>query len=159
MLFTCVSLLYSQRSYIMLVGRVPFISPTQNEYLGLFTNRQGALTRGAGLGDIKIYRPSDRYRRGGGIFSTLLGLGKRAMPFIAKYILPTALDTGKKIAHDVSKGTSLRKAFKKRGLSAAKEVGSKLIRGGNNARITKRKRSCNKTQCRKKTRYKRDFLD
>ena len=143
----------------MLVGRVPFISPTQNEYLTLFTNRQGAFPRGGGLADIKIYRTSDRYMRGGGIFSTLLGLGKRAMPFLAKYILPTAVDTGKKIIQDVSHGTSLRKSFKKRGLSAAKDVGSRLFRGGNSGRTAKRKRACNKPKCRKKPCYKKDFLD
>ena len=57
-----------------------FIPPSVDEFDNLFL---GGVGRGGGLGDIKIFHPVQRSRRGGGLFTFLGGLAKKGgtVPF------------------------------------------------------------------------------
>ena len=101
-----------------------FSPPTRSEYDVLF-----AQSRGGGLDDIRVFIPPHS-GRGGGIFSVLSGFAKKAIPFLARTVVPEAIQMGKGVLSDVLEGKRLRESLKNRGITAAKGVGARLVRGG-----------------------------
>ena len=115
------------------IGRTPFRTPSKHDYIRLFASTHA----GGGLNQIRIYR-----KRGGGILSGLLSLGRRVLPYLGKFIAPVAMDFTRGVASDIIEGkTNLRKSLKDRGITGLKEVGKKIVRGGGKGgRIRKQKR-------------------
>ena len=62
--------------------RVIFIPPTENKFRKLFLS--DPLRKGGGFEDISVFHPPPTYTRGGGIFSTLTGIARKALPFLIK---------------------------------------------------------------------------
>ena len=143
--------------------RSTFAPPTRHEFDFLFLEHHPRV--GGGLDDISIFipPPTQRSRRGGGLFSTLGGLAKKALPFLWRSVAPEAARLGRDVLGDVLEGKKFRESLKTRGVSALKNVGSRLVRGGRvRKRITKGK---SKTKKRKpkyrvaKSCYKSDIFD
>ena len=105
--------------------RVVFEPPTEEEFIELF------LLKGGSLQDIKVYNPPI-HPRGGGLFSVLGGLLRKAAPFLLKTIAPAAVEFGKGVLDDVGSGREpLKQSIKRRGVDALRDVGKKLVGGGN----------------------------
>ena len=135
--------------------RVAFIPPSVGEYKTLFSSGV-QLRKGGGLDDIRILNSTADYHRGGGIFSTLAGIAKRAFPFLLKNIIaPSALSFGRDVLTDISQGnTDIKSTLKKRGLEAAREAGRRLVSGGG-----KRKNKCSIGRIGKRKRVRKCHKD
>lgn len=129
-----------------------FIPPTRQEFDTLFLESH---LKGGGLHDIKVFYPPplQRARRGGGIFSILSGLAKKAIPFLIRNVAPEAVRMGQGVLGDVLEGRKLRESLKSRGVEALKGVGKRIARGG--GRIKKRRVK----QRKRKTCYKNDIFN
>ncbi len=112
--------------------RVPFKPLDERDYLKSQQQHgnHNILTLGSGFGDITIFRDR-RLRRGSNAFTNLIfKWGRKALPFLQKYILPEAKEFTKNMAGDIMSGnTSAKQAFRQRGLKSLKNVGQRLIRG------------------------------
>ena len=120
--------------------RIVFEPPTEEEFLELFFFPK----EGGSLKDIRVYNPYS-HPRGGGLFSVLGGLLRKAAPFLMKTFTPAAVEFGKGVLDDIGSGREpLKQSIKKRGLDALRGVGKKLVGGGkrriNNKCAKKRKR-------------------
>lgn len=130
-----------------------FEPPSENEFAELF------LVKGGSLQDINVYNPPF-HPRGGGLFSVLGGLMRKAAPFLLKTIAPAAMEFGKGVLDDVGSGREpLKRAIKRRGVDALRNVGRKLV-GGGGGRGKKRRLTCSKktttTRRKKKKRRRRE---
>lgn len=131
--------LYSRFSTPLVAMRVTFHPPSVKEFSLLFQSTPGK-SLGGGLSDIRVFSPPRLHQRGGGLFSFLTGLAKKATPFLLKTIAPAALDFGKNVIEDVAEGRSdLKTALRRRGVESLKEVGGKTVkrvlkRGGGRSR-------------------------
>ena len=125
--------------------RVPFQAPSEIEFykiLGGF--------RGGGLSDIRTVNFNEYrgHQRGAGIFASLANLARRAVPFIIKNVAPSAAQFTRDVLSDVTTGNqSIKTSLRKRGISAMKDVGARILKGGK-----KRKRRVGDTVKRKKRR-------
>ena len=99
--------------------------------------------RGGSLRDINIFRSRKRIQRGYGIFSIIANLGRRALPYLSKYVFPIAKEIGKGVITDMIDGQSLKSSFKKRGKDGLKTLGERIVSG-------KGKKRKNKIKMRKK---------
>ena len=110
--------------------RATFHPLARREFDTLFLERQ---TQGSGLDYIRIFLPPPvpRGRRGGGIFTVLSGLAKKAVPFLLRNVAPEAIQMGKDVLGDVLEGHRFHESVKQR-------------RGGVEGRRTKAypRRSC-----------------
>ena len=77
-----------------------------------------------------------RGRRGGGIFTLLSGLAKKAVHFLLCNVAPEAMKIGKDILGDVLEGRRFRESVKDRGVAPLNGVGRRLTRG---CRVKKKK--------------------
>ncbi|HIP16932.1 MAG TPA: hypothetical protein EYG76_01315 [Methanothermococcus okinawensis] len=114
------------------------------------------------MGDISVYVPSGRAVKGGGLFSILAGLAKRAVPFLMRTIIPEGLNLAQNIVGDINSGTLNRSNLKKRGLESLHNVGRRIVKGGRRKRTTKKKRTVNRKKklgLRKKRKYNDVFMD
>lgn len=142
--------------------RNTFVLPSKREFDGLFL--QGYV-RGGGLGDIRVFTPppiTQRGKRGGGIFTLLSGLAKRAVPFIMRTIAPEAIQMGKALVGDLMEGRRVRESLKSRGKQALKGVGRRMVGGGSRKKIrkvTKRKKKKNRQPSQSKRCYKTNIFD
>ena len=120
--------------------RVPFKPLDEKDYLKSQQQHgnHNVLTLGSGFGDITIFRDR-RLRRGSNAFTNLIfKWGKRALPFLQKYILPEAKEFTKNMAGDIMSGnTSAKQAFRQRGLKSLKNVGQRLMSGEGRRRRAK----------------------
>ena len=128
--------------------RVVFEPPTEEEFIELFF----FTPQGGSLKDITVYSP-----RGGGLFSVLGGLLRKAAPFLMKTIAPAAVEFGKGVLDDVVGREPFKQSLKKRGLDALRGVGKKLVEGGGGGR---RRKEIRRNKKRKKNiiRYKEDVF-
>ena len=114
----------------------PFKALSEHEFISITRGYTPILTA-QGQGDVNIFR---RYRpgqsRGSGIWSILSQFGKRALPLLKKYVLPSAMEFGKNVASDVIEGRSIKESLRNRGKSSLKNIGKTILKGGK-----KRKRS------------------
>lgn len=130
--------------------RVTFIPPTVAEYHTLFSNGKKITSRGSGIDDIVTLSYEPSYHRGGGLFSVLAGLAKRAFPFLVKnVIVPSARTFGNNVLDDISQGNNLKSSIKKHGINSLKEAAMKLTRG----RGIKKVKRVGKKRC-----YKKDIF-
>ena len=86
---------------------------------------------GQGQGDINIFRRyrSNRLTRGRGLLSILGQLGRKALPFLKEWILPSAKEYGKSVLGDVIGGKSLKSSLKSRGKESLQNIGQRIVRG------------------------------
>lgn len=139
--------------------RVVFIPPSEHEFKKLFSSIP--LKKGSGLDDITVFQPPVSYMRGGGIFSTLSGIAKRALPFLIKTMSPSIQEFGQGVFTDVVSGNkSLKSSMKNRGVRALKKTGKRILKN-----VMKSKRLGGKKKKKKKKTnlrnvgYKRDVYD
>lgn len=121
---------------------VEFVPPTRKQFDYLLRAPVGG-----GLGHINTV--DFRLRKGGGFFSALGKLARKAIP----YILPAALKIGSNVVTDVAQGKDLGSSIKKRGI----ETLSDAIKGGRK-NIRKRRRN-NVKKARRVIGLKRDVFD
>ena len=111
--------------------RVAFKPLDERDYLRSQQHgNHNILTLGSGFGDITIFRDR-RLRRGSNAFTNLIfKWGRKALPFLQKYILPEAKEFTKNMAGDIISGnTSAKQAFRQRGKQSLKNVGQRILRG------------------------------
>ena len=106
------------------------------------------------MDDITTFQSPVLYQKGAGLFSLLRGIGKRAIPFIVKNIVPEALDMGRRILEDVSSGqVKLKESLKDRGIKALRGVARRAtVRGAGRVKKKKKKKK------RRKECYKTDVF-
>ena len=108
--------------------RVPFQAPSEYEFykiLGGFA--------GGGLGDIRSVHFNEYrgHQRGAGIFASLASLARKAIPFIIKNVGPSASQFTRDVLSDVATGNqSIKTSLRNRGISALKDVGTRILKGG-----------------------------
>merc|ERR1711989_166059 len=76
---------------------------------------------------------------------SILGqIGRKALPFIKEYFLPSAKELGKNVLSDVIAGKSFKSSLKTRGKQSLKDVGRRIVKGTSSKRrvatILKRKK-------------------
>ena len=120
---------------------------SESEFISLLNKHNHVnYLRGGSLKDINIFRSRKKVQRGNGIFSIISNLGRRALPYLSKYLLPVAKDFGKAVITDVLGGQTLKSSLKKRGKEGVKSLGKQIIGGkgkkkrANKSRIRKRKK-------------------
>merc|ERR1712121_420119 len=105
-------------------------------------------------GDINIfrrYRPN-RLSKGQGLWSILSQIGRRALPFLKKWVLPSAKEYGKNVLSDVRAGRALKASLKTRGKESLKNIGSRIMTGKGSK---KRKKKLSTLIKRKKLSFRR----
>ena len=111
--------------------QIPFRLLSEGQFTYLAKSQTPVLS-GYGSSDIHIfkkYRPGQY--RGSGIWSSLANVGKRALPFLRKYIFPAVTELGKNVINDVVQGNStFKSSLKKHGKDSLKTVGKKILSGG-----------------------------
>ena len=118
---------------------------TEQEFNSI-SNSFSPIISGQGQGDINIfrrYRPN-RLTRGEGLLSILSQVGKRALPFLKEWVLPSAKEYGKNVLSDVIGGKTLKSSLKSRGKESLQNLGQKIVKGrGSKKRmaVMKRKRA------------------
>lgn len=114
--------------------RYRFVPLTIRDYDRIFSD--GPAPRAGGIEDYTLRSPQ-YYRRGGGLFSFVKGIGKQILPFISKYILPGVYSVGSNVLKDMGEQNgSLRDSIKRRGMEGLKEVATKIRKGGKRKRLT-----------------------
>ena len=104
------------------------------------SNSFSPIISGEGQGDINIFR---RYRnnklsRGRGLWSILSQVGRRALPFLKEWVLPSAREYGKNVFSDVMAGRALKSSLKTRGKESLKNIGSRIVTGKGSKKRRKR---------------------
>ena len=112
--------------------RVPFIAPLPHHFDDVFALQSIRDIKGGGLNDIRIYQ-----KRGGSLFGILGGLFKRAIPFLKSILLPEIGNFVRNVTHDISQKVPSRESLKTNLLSSAKNIGSRIVRGGGKRKIVK----------------------
>ena len=118
---------------------IPFIPLSQNEFETLIKNQNRLLVAGQGHSDINIFRRYRPTRRGQGVLSFLSKYGRYALPFIKKFIIPSAKDFSKNVASDMIGGSSLKSSLKNRGKQSLKDIGKRILSGAGSGVRRKRK--------------------
>ena len=115
---------------------------SESEFIFLLNKHNHAnFLKGGSLSDIDIFRSRKKIQRGRGIFSIISNLGRRALPFLSKYVLPIAKEFGKGLISDVLGGQTIKSSFKKRGRESVKSLGQRIISGkGKKRRMSKQKK-------------------
>ena len=104
--------------------RVSYVQPSAAQYDEIFL-RSGS---GKGALDIQIYRPGLR-SRGRGLLGVISTLAKRALPFLANYILPEAGQFLHGLMQDVTHGKGIKKSLKSQAKKTVKRVINRVARG------------------------------
>ena len=131
--------------------RVSFIAPLTHHFDDVFALQSSRDIRGGGLSDIRIYQ-----KRGGSLFGILGGLFKRAIPFLRSILLPEVGNFVKNVTHDISQKIPSRESLKNNLLSSARNIGSRIVRGGGKRKTkSKQKRKNNKKGVIKKNKKKK----
>ena len=120
--------------------RVSYIPPSSKHFDGVFASPD--ISRGGALGDIRVYKPN-YHPRGGSIFGFLM---RTALPFVRRIIAPEFGSFVKNVASDVENKTPFRQSIKKNLITATKNVGRRILRGGRR----KRKKPVKKRYIKKK---------
>ena len=113
---------------------------------------------GQGQGEINIFRRHRPLRntRGHGLMSILGQIGRKALPFIKEYFLPSAKELGKNVLSDVIAGKSFKSSLKTRGKQSLKDVGRRIVKGTSSKRrlasILKRKKRLGVNRLRRRRR-------
>lgn len=122
--------------------RVAFIPPSAAEFANIFDVSPIKIQRGGASSDIEIFKAPARSLKGGGLFSSLAGVVRKVLPFVAKAFVPAAVDMGQGVLKDLSKGRrNLKESLKKRGIKALKSGSRRLLSGGGRRRAKKKKKN------------------
>ena len=108
------------------------LSQTEFDYL-LKSQSNANYLSGGSIRDIGIFKTNARLR-GGSIFSILASVGRRVLPFLSRYVAPVAKSVGKNIVNDVIQGENIKTSLKRHGIDGVKQIGSRILRGGNKKR-------------------------
>ena len=100
------------------------MQPSAAQYDEIFL-RSGS---GKGALDIQIYRPGLR-SRGRGLLGVISTLAKRALPFLANYILPEAGQFLHGLVQDVTHGKGIKKSLKSQAKKTVKRVINRVAKG------------------------------
>merc|ERR1712215_361703 len=61
-------------------------------------------------------------------------IGKRALPFLKEWVLPSAKEYGKNVLTDVISGKTLKSSLKSRGKESLQNIGKKIMGSGSRKR-------------------------
>jgi hypothetical protein len=75
-------------------------------------------------GTSPFYQANLRRQRGSGIGGILGTIARTVMPFLAKYVFPSAKTFVRKTAGDIFSGRNVKETLKEHGIDALKDVGS-----------------------------------
>ena len=106
--------------------RVSYTAPDVNQFDIVFKPYNASFS-GAGLNDIKVFKP---YYRGGSLFGILGSLVKRSIPFLKNFIFPEAGNFVRNMANDMHGDIPFKTNIKRNLIRSAKNVGRNLIQGG-----------------------------
>ena len=118
---------------------IAFKTLSEHEF-NKISNSFSPIISGHGQTDISIFR---RYRpnslsRGRGLLSILSQVGRRVLPFLKEWVLPSAREYSKNVLSDVMEGKTLKSSLKSRGKESLKNIGTKLgqkiMKGGSSRR-------------------------
>ena len=116
--------------------RILFIAPLANHFHDVFALQPSRDIRGKGLNNIRIYQ-----KRGGSLFGILCELFKRVIPFLRSILLPEVGNFVRNVTHDISQRVPSRESVITNFLSFARNIGSRIVRGGEKRKIkSKQKR-------------------
>ena len=126
--------------------RVKHNTLSEKEFLHLLKSGSvggfdGVVTRANGLEDINIFRRHG-VARGSGWFSNIFSkYGPKVLPFLKKYIFPSAKQFGKDVISDMVSGdTSLKQSLKNRGKESLKNVGKNIVGRGRRKKMSKNRK-------------------
>ena len=88
--------------------------------------------------DISVFKIYRKNRRGGSFWSVLKALGSKALPYINKYLVPTAKQFTRNMAGDLLGGENIKSALKRRSKQSMEDIGRRLLSGGAKKRRVKR---------------------
>ena len=163
-----------RNQYVYKMVAIAFKTLSEQDFNAL-SNSFSPIISGHGQGDINIFR---RYRnnklaRGRGLWSILSQVGRKALPFLKEWVLPSAKEYGKNVLSDVMAGRALKSSLKSRGKESLKNIGSRIMSGkgskrrrnrlstliGRKRASLRRRQRCTvrkgKGKCTKKTKRKR----
>ena len=117
---------------------IAFKTLSEQEFNSI-SNSFSPIISGQGQGDINIfrrYRPN-RLTRGQGLLSILSQIGKRALPFLKEWVLPSAKEYGKNFLSDVIGGKTFKSSLKSRGKESLQNLRQRIVKGrGSKKRMT-----------------------
>ena len=105
---------------------IAFKTLSEQEFNSI-SNSFSPIISGHGQGDINVFRryKPNRVTRGQGLLSILSQIGKRALPFLKEWVLPSAKEYGKNVLTDVISGKTLKSSLKSRGKESLQNIGKK----------------------------------
>ena len=128
-----------RNQYIYTMVIIAFKTLSEQEFNAI-SNSFSPIISGQGQGDINIFR---RYRnnklsRGRGLWSILSQIGRKALPFLKEWVLPSAKEYGKNVLSDVVAGRALKSSLKTRGKESLKNIGRRIVTGKGSKKRRKR---------------------
>ena len=114
---------------------IAFKTLSEQEFNSI-SNSFSPIISGHGQGDINVFRryKPNRVTRGQGLLSILSQIGKRALPFLKEWVLPSAKEYGKNVLTDVISGKTLKSSLKSRGKESLQNIGKKIMGSGSRKR-------------------------
>ena len=109
---------------------IAFKTLSEQEF-NVLSNSFSPIISGQGQGDINIFRRfrSNRLSRGRGLLSILSQIGRKALPFLKEWVLPSAKEYGKNVLSDVMAGRALKSSLKSRGKESIQNIGQRIMKG------------------------------
>ena len=130
--------------------RVTYQTPVSNKFDIFFNHDYERNIKGAGLSDIRIFKPIN-YSRGGSFFNVVSNIIRNAIPFIKGLVFPEVGNFAKNVVNDLGNDIPFKKNIRKNLVGSMKNIGKRVIRGGG-GRINKRKNK--KHKCGKQNKHK-----
>ena len=108
---------------------IAFKTLSEQEFNSI-SNSFSPIISGHGQGDINVFRryKPNRVTRGQGLLSILSQIGKRALPFLKEWVLPSAKEYGKNVLSDVIGGKTLKSSLKSRGKESLQNLGQRIVK-------------------------------
>ena len=113
---------------------IAFKTLSEQEFNSI-SNSFSPIISGHGQGDINVFRRyKPKFSRDQGLLSILSQIGKRALPFLKEWVLPSAKEYGKNVLTDVISGKTLKSSLKSRGKESLQNIGKKIMGSGSRKR-------------------------
>ena len=109
---------------------IAFKTLSEQEFNSI-SNSFSPIISGHGQGDINIFRRNrhNGLARGQGLLSILSQIGRKALPFLKEWVLPSAKEYGKNVLSDVVGGKTLKSSLKTRGKESLQNIGQRFMKG------------------------------
>ena len=109
---------------------IAFKTLSEQEFNSI-SNSFSPIISGQGQGDINIFRRNrhNGLARGHGLLSILSQIGRKALPFLKEWVLPSAKEYGKNVLSDVISGKTLKSSLKTRGKESLQNIGQRFMKG------------------------------